>query len=125
MKSSPRIVLHSTRTLHTAGSSMDADEAKWQKYIRTHPSSPRGLRALGETGAESNQTIARVIRWAKHSVGWFEKSYEDELMRYGQIPSLKNAKSEPFATDVLQGMRNCMKIFGPLQGNRTCFQICD
>ena len=43
------------------------------------------------------------------------------------MPSVKHSKvrGEKFVSDVLNGVRNCMNIFGPIRGNRTCFQICD
>ena len=75
-----------------------------------------------------NDVTARVTRWAVDSVGYFESPYSQELRRYGQIPSVKKSdvrKVDSSAGDILQGVRNCMHIFGALKGNRTCFQICD
>jgi len=67
----------------------------------------------------------RVTKWAKDSVGSYDLPYSQEIKRYGSISSVKDIRSENGVDDVLQGVRNCMNIFGPLKGNRTCFQICD
>lgn len=72
-----------------------------------------------------DDTTNRVIAWAKSSVGYYPLLFSQEILRYGRLPSIKAIRSSPLASDILQGVRNCMNIFGPLKGNRTCFQICD
>ncbi len=67
----------------------------------------------------------RISKWAKDSVGTLEGSYATEMQRYGNIPSVKNIRSETGVNDVLQGMRTCNDVFQKLRGNRTCFQVCD
>jgi hypothetical protein len=71
------------------------------------------------------EMIERAVRWADDSVGWFEEGYEVELGRYGYLPSVKVIRDVHESADAtLQGMRNCDKIFIPMKGNRSCFEIC-
>lgn len=72
----------------------------------------------------------QVVFWANHSIGVFAANYSTMLARglYQPTPSLRSLRQrqrDALAQDVLQGIRNCMRIFAPPKGNRTCFQICD
>jgi hypothetical protein len=71
-----------------------------------------------------------LFAWANHSIGVFAANYSMMLQerRYQPLPSLKTlrkASRDRLADDTIMGIRNCMRIFAPPKGNRTCFQICD
>ena len=83
---------------------------------------------------------ADLIHWSNDSVGIFQRSYTDMRKYYKRIASVKELKDQSgimkdryggseedfeLAKTILKGMRNCMRIFAPPKGNRTCFQICD
>jgi len=88
-------------------------------------SAPRIVLAAKSSTWQKNDIEQRTIAWAKRSVGEYDAPYSVELKRYGQLGSVKAIRKGKGVDDVLQGMRNCEKIFSPLKGNRTCFQICD
>lgn len=79
------------------------------------------------TQAEMSAMINRAVRWAEDSVGWFERGYTDEFKAYGLIPSVENIRNlaQDTVDSTLQGIRTCNKIFIPMKGNRSCFQICE
>ena len=71
-----------------------------------------------------------LISWANHSIGVFASNFSTLVSEgyYRPLPSLrtlKRSEKDVLAEDVIAGIRNCMRIFAPPKGNRTCFQICD
>jgi hypothetical protein len=68
-----------------------------------------------------------LVVWANDSIGIFRYNYALTKKRYQKLPSIKKIRhlDEVLVDDILKGMRNCMRIFAPPKGNRTCFQICD
>eukprot|EP01035_Chromulina_nebulosa_P021819 gene21819-28237_t len=71
---------------------------------------------------EHNKIIAE---WADSSYSQYHSTFRESRKSYHGLPSVKSIRDEFMVNECLQGMRNCMNIFGPLRGNRTCFQICD
>mmetsp|Transcript_2904 Transcript_2904/g.2564 ORF Transcript_2904/g.2564 Transcript_2904/m.2564 type:complete len:91 (+) Transcript_2904:3-275(+) len=71
---------------------------------------------------EHNKLIAE---WADSSYSQYRSSFAALRKSYFGLPSVKSIRDEFMVNECLQGMRNCMNIFGPLRGNRTCFQTCD
>ncbi len=108
LSSYPRIVLHPVAIKPRDVSIMSAEDAE---------------AAMAKIVA----TVEReVVAWANDSVGLFSQPYS-RLIRttYKQVPSVKTMREDRLTGELLQGMRNCAKIFGGSLGNRTCFQICD
>lgn len=84
------------------------------------------------------QEDADLLSWANDSVGVFRLPYSQMVMSYRKLPSVKSLIKEvkgkwtdeaindhALAKSIMKGLRNCMRIFAPPKGNRTCFQICD
>jgi hypothetical protein len=97
--------------------------------IMKHQTSPRLVIHGVPTQIQSEHLqilTKRITQWANHSVGWYSESYEMVLSTHSLLPSLKNLdRSMVFVSDVLNGVRSCNGIFGPLKGNRSCFDVCD
>ena len=89
---------------------------------------PQGAHAAKKLWLRAREQ--ELFAWANHSIGVFAVNYTTMLQqkRFQPLPSLKTLRKagrDRLADDAVVGIRNCMRIFAPPKGNRTCFQICD
>jgi beta-mannanase len=92
---------------------------------------PRGVSL---TSAPALQNRAMLLDWTHDAGGWISPGY---AYVSATLPNLKGSrrterirvhsageKGDAGISDILSRTRTCKNIFGPLGGNRTCFNKC-